>query len=570
MSNLVDSDALASFWSITNPLSISSRTFQCGQYYILGGYSLLGPNTIIERTYNALPPHSYISYTLKGFQIDQWTLTDTITVYIDDAVIRTLSPYIDTSGSSTSYCGSPQADYKDYAIVGVQPHLARSLKLKYVFSNSGYSSATYGIRGIAVLIRTVTPTVTSRVCHNAPASLSAPCNCYEHQYTDSTGFAQNCDASCGFCYGPGNGDCFACKSGYFFDGRSCLQCDPSCSSCSGPRANECVTCLTGQLLQQDNNTCTNLCNPPYISQGNGDFKVCSPPCKSSEYISYDSAGQIVCQQSTLNSALTDAITSSVGTSQMASSAVSRILLLVAPKSSGLLFSGCLADMLKYIRYMHINYSADLVQLFKMKSLMETITNKDPSKKDIVARRFVDHPLPERFEEYKQHSSFLANSWKWLITLTSTIIVVIINSLLKNADKPAFIRTAHLKIKAIFHWNYCISTFVTYYGSLVFYSSLEFLTAPYCDTSLEIFSLSVCVLMNIIAVMFLIRLVTIINSNKSSSPPSETLSPEGPSTLSNSHSQGYEIIFDSQKTLSWLQRSYFLIYICVVYSFSTQL
>ena len=237
---------------------------------------------ILERTYGPLPVHTHIAFLLSGGKVNPWiSATDSIEFYIDNQLLKTLYPMNDYSGS-----------YDWYDMIGVQPHSGTSLTLKYVISNSGYASASFGLHNIRILLRTTSPS-TSLICSFYWNQFGSPCNFIAHYYSGGS-----CDGACNCCFGPGPSNCLNCANGHFFDGINCLSCDSSCLTCSGTSAHHCVQCPSGKFLQQDNNTCTTDCNPPYIKDGLGDFKVCKPPCKSSEKITYNTAGQVVCQEVT--------------------------------------------------------------------------------------------------------------------------------------------------------------------------------------------------------------------------------------------------------------------------------
>ena len=308
-------------------------------------------------------------------------------------------------------------------------------------------------------------------------------------------------------------------------------------------------------------------------------------CKANEFVFYnDLTGDTTCLKDcahpykdlnsthcildTLNDPLIAATVSSVQTSNVAATAAARMLLLIAPTSSGLLLSGGLSDMVKYIRYMDVNYSSKLLQLFSMKSLSETLTDMVPSLNEIVVSKFANNPLPKSFEEYNESSSFLANTWEWLATLVLVFILVLLNLLLIKVEKPRLIRRAAIKIKVIFQWNFCISTFVSYYGSIVFYSSLEFLTASYCKTPLAIASLVLCGCMNIVAIAFFVRIIAVIRTVRKAALQPQVIRAGEISLFQHHHYTGYAIVLEGFKTKSWLQQSYFAIYILRLYLFNT--
>ena len=485
--------------------------------------------------------------------------SDTITVNIDDQTII-LHPNTDLVSISSSDCGVSLYDYSVYDIVGVQPHSSSSLTLRYTISNSGYASASYGIFKLNVLIRTTTPYSTLKICYNTRSQFGAPCNAFGYAYNDKSGTARLCDSSCYRCFGPGPENCFGCASGYSFNGTRCFLCDTTCASCNGPSNNQCTRCKNGNFLQLDNNTCTSSCNKPYTEKSIGTFQVCSTPCQPFESLLYDRfTKEFSCQLKSLPSTTIVSITQGL---KITTTVVVRTLLLLTPGSSVLLLWGCLSDMLKYIRYMDIGYSQKLLQIFAMSTLSEMIISAIPSLDDLVVSKFTDSPLPTRFQEYDEHSSFLANSWEWLCTLIFVAIIVAISTMLALLEKPKFIQAAAIKVKEIFQWNYCISTFVTYYGNLVFNSSLEFLTASYTTNSgLPIASLVICICANIAAVIFFGKVIAVIHASRlhlRSNTPQTQLTP---------HQSQYGIILEDYKTHSWLQQSYFALFIIRIYIFN---
>ena len=563
--NSADFANMASLWTIQSPLSNTvSRINSCGARTLMGGSALLGPNTIMERTYDSLPPHSYISYVFKAASIGHWiSSSDSITVNIDDRAI-VMHPNTDLTASGSSICGISPYDYYDYDIVGVQPHSSGSLTLKYVISNSGYASSSYGIFDLSVLIRTASPYSTLKICYNTKYQFVAPCNANGDVYKDKSGTAHMCDSSCNRCFGPGPNNCFGCESGYSFNGTSCFLCDTSCLFCNGPSKNQCTRCKNGYFLQLDNNTCTSFCSKPYIEDSIGTFQVCSAPCKPIESVFYDRfTKKFSCQ---LNSLPSTTIVSGTQGLKITNTVITRTLLLLTSASSGLLLWGCLSDMLKYIRYLDIDYSRKLRQIFDMNSLSEMIIGAMPSLNELVVSKFTDSPLPTRFQEYGEHSSFLASSWEWLAILVFVAIIVAISNMLVLLEKPKFIRVVGIRTKAIFQWNYCISTFISYLGNLVFNSSLQLLTASYTKSGLAIASLVICVCVNIAALIFFGKVIAVIRASRQHfrSLPAETQSTP---VVTPCNTQ-FGIILEDYKTHSWLQQSYFALLIIRIYIFNT--
>ena len=279
-----DFATLASLWTVNSPASNSApRVSYCGSVILMGGIGLIGSSTVLQITYTSLPTHQYISYMLKGVNINQWPSSGRIVLKIDNTNIVTLYPQSDTVGSPQGDCGNPGKDFLQYDIVGVRPHTTTSLTIQYTVTNSDYASASYGLHNLSVLLRPISVGFTE-VCKAFPTTYSASCNPNSSVYKDdfSPHAAHPCDPACDSCFGAGPDHCFGCRIGYFFNGAICLKCDPSCALCNGTNANQCTHCFPGYYLQQDNYTCTTSCNLPFNIQGAGAYKICSSPCNSTQ------------------------------------------------------------------------------------------------------------------------------------------------------------------------------------------------------------------------------------------------------------------------------------------------
>ena len=266
---------------------------------MMGGTSLFGPSTILERTYSSLPAHSYISFMLRGINANLWTVpTDSISIYLDGGLFRTQYPSSDILGSTQSYCGNINKDYIWYDTEAVMAHSSSTLTLKYVISNSDYATASYGLYKLAILFRTAIPYRTSQSCIVAPNPPVDTClGAISIQYIINGGGFGPCHSSCdNSCFGPGSAGCYACGLGYFFDGINCLPCDTTCLVCSGAANNQCVLCKGTDILQNDNTCSSAACvGPNVLDMNGGDIKKCIyNPCSTGQFIFYNLDGTITC------------------------------------------------------------------------------------------------------------------------------------------------------------------------------------------------------------------------------------------------------------------------------------
>ena len=620
---------------------------------------------------------------LRAVNVNLWaSSSDSISIYFDDQLFLNQYPRIDVPATLQNNCGNVNHDFIWYVTEGVTSHSSNTLTLKYVISNSGYNTASYGLYMISIIFRTTTPLSTHLTCVNSPTGPLGACTSF---YTGS------CDTSCETtCFGPGSTDCYSCNSNYFFDGIHCLICDSSCGTCKGPASNQCAVCTSPSILQADGTCSTAACTSPYILDTNGgNFKqcifdpcptgyfifynldgsitcmaTCTDPytvynikfcqlcagqyraydekgtlyCKSycaapyqprqnnqycllcdlGEFIWYNPQGQLVClltcphpyqplnsiycllcptDEFIYNTATGDvvcmktcsfpytkldsthcilptvSIISATQTLTVTSAIVAKVLLLATSGASGLLFFSPLADMFKYIRYMDIRYSQKLIDLFTMKSISSMIVDQLPSLEIQMTVHFPEHPLPPHFETYDEKSNFIANCWLWLFSLILIVLVTIINNQLTHYISKSIIRTLAIKLKAALQWNYCIFTFVQYYGSLVLYSSLQFLTASSCNSGFEVLSIVICVIMSIIGLALLGKIATVIwRVQRNAVLPSPINLPEteqAQTSRSDPHPYytSYGIVLEDFKPHSLLKQGFFVVYIVRVYIFS---
>ena len=186
---------------------------------------------------------------------------------------------------------------------------------------------------------------------------------------------------------------------------------------------------------------------------------------------------------------------------------------------------------------------------------------------MVTSKFATSPLPDNFEKYDVPSSFLANFWGPLATLLLFGILLLLSCFVtKCVAKSRLLYRVCAKIERALKWNFLLSLFTSYYGNIVFYSSLEFRTSTDSHSSLGVLSLIMCILVNISTLLIFAKIILIIGDVRKSlhfirsqqqSDPSRTES------FAETSFKHYTALFETYKSSSWSQQSFLLIYIARV-------
>ena len=255
-------------------------------------------NFAFKRSYEDLPDHKYIRFTLSFWAIDSWGPEDSFQVQFDSlTVFENLG--IAFGNSKENICA--RTTYKDFAggrIFGWTEHSSLSLLLTIISKmDSSTYDESFGIRDIKLLFTDIAP-ATPSICAYAgdiPKPNQLPCPCSLGQYKRSSSECAICHADCAACYGPGSENCFECAPGRYFDGVKCMKCfDSLCSACSGPDENECIKCaqdgyvvFNGKCVSENRcqqspmvlDTCGKTCQSSCSLEDLNSWKVdCFPPC----------------------------------------------------------------------------------------------------------------------------------------------------------------------------------------------------------------------------------------------------------------------------------------------------
>lgn len=242
-----------------------------------------------------------------------------------------------------------------------------------------------------------------------------------------------------------------------------------------------------------------------------------------------------------------------------------------PVNPSVFLLSALVDMIQAIRYININYPPQVQLLFNAQSLTSTLTLLLPAIINIdIAVTFVNHPLPDNFDKYDQPSSFLANFWaSLLILLLLLILIFICYAVTSVCAKRNRVARLCASIKTTLQWNFCISLFISYYGSIILYSSFEFQTAAESTHStLAVTSLIICIGVNVIVLLIFAKIIQVLMLVRRHS----LAGPHGLSQVISSHPgqedhlTRFSVLFEEYQPRSWLQQSFIPIYIVRVCGF----
>jgi len=279
-------------WAVTG-LAGTTNSSLCGTNNpLLGGYGIFSNSAGMSKTYSSLPTHTALYYQITFNFIDKFKNPDYFTLTLDSTSIaggsslKTYNSYV-----TSNICGGSDADTTQFTIAGSMPHTANTLAFQLTAKvSTGSGSGTLGIRDIQLTFvndsSVTSATSCFRVFDSQLLSISGECSCVKGSYP-SSGSCTTCDSACQNCFGPSASQCFACASGYSFNGTQCIKCDSSCLTCTGPGSLQCVTCQDGYWLQP-NGSCTATCDLSTTArQAVGSLQLCYAGCTTSQYLLWD-------------------------------------------------------------------------------------------------------------------------------------------------------------------------------------------------------------------------------------------------------------------------------------------
>jgi len=291
----------------------------CTGLDILGGFGVLGTlcdlnpaypsgcsqwGNYFQKAYSDLPAHSLMYVTISFWAVGNWNFPADIMEFQFDNTIITGWPMNFQLFTQTACSFESPGAIKIFARLA---HSASTLNVKFTSRmDQETTNESWGIRDLNILFVQNPPSVSNSYCALPWTAPNIPtawkCATETNEYYGSVLLPQPCDPSCTTCFGAGSNRCYACSSGYYWDGDNCVACHSSCAVCFGTGEDECNVCKTGYFRYPDN-TCKTTCpspllQTPYDTTG---FQLpvvqqqnCTLPCEAGEFLNWANTCQATC------------------------------------------------------------------------------------------------------------------------------------------------------------------------------------------------------------------------------------------------------------------------------------
>ena len=366
-----------------------------------------------------------------------------------------------------------------------------------------------------------------------------------------------------------NGSCLlTCASGFIQKVEGMIQ------YCNYP-------CSSTQFLYQ-NGSCLSICQTPFVLVPQGDFRFCNfictdtasfyyladGTCRSTCEYPYTIINQVSCaiilsasdaHQVTAISGISNSTTQAVGATSVAVSIFSSS----DPTS---FFLKALSKMLLSIRYMRIGYPPKLQAIFSK----NTVTNSSIAFVDKIHRTIkassTKYPLPDNFEQYKFHSSFLVNFWESLVSIifVSSLIVLII-VLTKCTKRRKRVNAFFSKLQDIIKWNFFFTYYMSFYGDIVLYTSFELRTIR-LDSVVALMSILILMLINALPILIFVKTLHIVSYLEQETVEVHERMRRQNLIEFNKKWKSYLVVYETFRASYWSQRAFFFIYSLRIYLF----
>ena len=241
------------------------------------------------------------------------------------------------------------------------------------------------------------------------------------------------------------------------------------------------------------------------------------------------------------------------------SVLARFLILSTPENPAAFYMGIFTDMLKYLRYLEIQYPPRLQRILDSQDTFAININvpevfRDPKKQT----------PPAKFGQYGLDARFLVNYWGCLVVLGTLLMAVGCNCLLKRyATKSQKIQKICDKVNVPLKWNFLLTSFFFYSEDMIISTSLEL-------RMLELYNIQggmsflICLLINALSVFILVRIVRIIYYLRKAQQETNLVERASRVHAVKESFKDFKIIYENSKDSSTIQKASMLIF--VVYSY----
>ena len=218
----------------------------------------------------------------------------------------------------------------------------------------------------------------------------------------------------------------------------------------------------------------------------------------------------------------------------------------------------LAKMIFYTKYMELKYPPKLQKVINEQIVNKTSLEIIGTYRDKVQSKIKKYPVPEKFQQYWLHSSFLINFWQNFIYTSLLLLIILVVWILALCTKSCR-RTNEVlrKIRDTLKWNFFFTYMLSNYDQIIVYTSLDVRTNKLTSPGL-VWSLASLLIMNIIIFIIFITTAVIIRRIRKDvdfgqrrifSHVNELIRTMKP----------YEAVFSTFKNSCWSQHTFFFIY-----------
>lgn len=218
--------------------------------------------------------------------------------------------------------------------------------------------------------------------------------------------------------------------------------------------------------------------------------------------------------------------------------------------------------------MKIGYTQKLLDMFDSQDFTNIIANSFSSITNALEEKVPKQEIPEKFEYYGLHSSFLVNFGSNLgLYLVIAGIIIGVSIIHKFSPQDGRVHKIAGATKKRFKWNIAITMFSTCYGNLILATSLD-ARSLHADGFLPIASIVICGIMNIVAIFVLVKMILVIKSVRAQQKTATKKTPRirRVRLMTPTSWESYQVIFENYKSGHYFQQSFmlfFLIRLCLL-------
>ena len=257
----------------------------------------------------------------------------------------------------------------------------------------------------------------------------------------------------------------------------------------------------------------------------------------------------------------------------AMNSTTKFVMLLHSASPAAFYSGVLVNMLDYLKYLEIRYPPRLQYI--LDSRQDLSFSFIPDMPEYLVARFPNEALPGKFAQYGLAPSFLVNYWGSLFSLIALFAALGLICLVEHVSgKLLVIKRMCGEAKSSLKWNFILMSFLSSYGNLVLYTSLEFRTVQ-LRNPLSATSFSMALLISLAVIFIFVKIVYIIYQLRKTQKRGNIVENASRMHAKKEYYKDYSVLFENLKYELLMQQASvciftiytFLFYVVVAYLFS---